>query len=339
MHHHRLVLNGSPGAVTRLTAALRTAGAVAVPTAAGAPRRMVWSTTDPSALTALCARHRAVVVGIERFLALGDELERLVIHGREVTVLERRRLVVAADDGEDHDAARGDAADHPLSPDADADRASPPTGHDDLARFPPLRGLCLDPDGTPLDPAALRAAARRVAARPTDLGPGLAGTSLHDALLLGGAVGALCAAAGDPHAADTPGAQALDATAALAAIALTIAANGSGAACAAELEHERAWRLTRAVAHAGRETRWVAPGDADWPEWLMYLLAGAADVVEDCAACLHQPAAPSLSIHAEHQGTDEERLEETAGWLVATCLQTLVLFDAGPGPSSGCARN
>jgi hypothetical protein len=118
----------------------------------------------------------------------------------------------------------------------------------------------------------------------------------------------------------------MDAAAALAATALTIASGCAGAACVAELEHERAWRLTQAVAHAGCETLWAAPGDADWPEWLMYLLAGAADVVEDCAACLHQPAAPYASIHAEHQGTDAERLEETAGWLVVTCLQTLVLF-------------
>jgi hypothetical protein len=62
----------------------------------------------------------------------------------------------------------------------------------------------------------------------------------------------------------------------------------------------------------------------------MDLLTGAARVVEACAACLHQPPAPFASLHTEHFETEEEQLEQAAGWLVATALQTLVLFDARP---------
>lgn len=118
------------------------------------------------------------------------------------------------------------------------------------------------------------------------------------------------------------------AIAALAAAALTTSAACAGAGGLAELRHERAWCLTEATAHAALEHLWTRPGDADWPEWIMYVLAGAAAVVEDCAACLHHPAPPYVSIHTERQPTDEERLRESASRLVATCLQALVLFDA-----------
>jgi len=236
---------------------------------------------------------------MERFETLGEELERLVVHGRETTVLERRALAPGA--GHDLD-------------------------DDDAIATPDGWGLCLDEDGEPLDRAALRAAAVRVVAVPVDLGPAPTGSSLDDALLLGPTIGRLCVAAGDPLAGDRPPRAALDAVAALAAVALTIAAAGSGAACAAELDYERAWRLTQAVAHAGRETLWARPGDADWPEWLMDVLACAAAVVECCAACLHRPPAPLASLHAEHFCTADEELDHTAGRLVATALQALVLF-------------
>jgi hypothetical protein len=323
MHHHRLTLNGPSGAVARLADDLAAAGAVAVPVANdGAPRRLVWPTRAPATLEQLCGRHRAVVVGVERFELLGDELQRLVLHGREATVLERRRLVpdpelLAADDG------------------------CEPAGSGCPPAFP--GGLCLDEDGAPLDVAALRAAAHRIAALPVDLGPGLAGSSLDDALLLGAALGHLCAAAtatdssphplgDDPRAHDVPSPAVLAAVTSLAASALTASAACTGAACPAELAHERAYRLTASTAAAATERLWARPGAADWPEWLMYLLAGTATVIDDCAACLHQPAPPFLSVHAEHHATDEERLEHAAGRLVSTCLQALVLFDAGPSP-------
>ena len=62
----------------------------------------------------------------------------------------------------------------------------------------------------------------------------------------------------------------------------------------------------------------------------MYVLAGAGGLVEDCAACLHQPPPPFHSVHAEHHRTGEERLQHAATRHVATCLQTLVLFGARP---------
>jgi hypothetical protein len=325
MHQHRLVLNGPRTAVARLADDLVAAGATALPGADGAPPRLVWTVEDPRALDAVCARHRAVAVGVERFAILGDALERLVVQGREATVLARRPVVLAPEratlDGWDG-----------LDP--------PPS------RLP--GGLCLDEDCLPLARAALDAAARRVAALPVDLGPGLTGSSLDDALLVGAAVGRVCDRAttaaqhdddvggapphvlgADPRAAGTPAPTVLDAIATLAAAALTASAGCAGPACPAELAHERAWRLTEAAAYAALERLWTRPGDADWPEWLMYLLAGAAAVVEDCAVCLHQPVPPAPSVHAEQFGTDEERLQQTAGRLVATCLQALVLF-AGP---------
>jgi hypothetical protein len=289
MHHHRLVLNGAPAAVARLADELRAAGAVAIAGGDAPPMRLVWATPRASAVEALCARHRAVVVGLERFETLGEELERLVLHGREATVLERRTLAADPDDD----------------------------GY----------GVSLDEQAAPLDPSGLRAAARRVSALPAIVGPGLLATSLDDALLIGPALGRLCAAAGDPLADEPPPAAALDEVAGLAAIGLTIGAASAGSMCPAELAFERAWRLAVATAVAGREELWARPGDADWAEWLMDLLAGAAAVIESSAACLHQPAPPFVSLHTEHFSTVEEQLDHAAGDLVTTALQTLALFD------------
>src|SRR4051794_29711485 len=150
MHPHRLVLNGPPAAVARLAHELRAAGAVPVEREDVAPPRLVWATARPAAVEALCARHQAVVVGLERFETLGEELERLVVHGRETTVLERRAL-------------------------------APGPGHDlddDAIATPDGWGLCLDEDGEPLDRAALCGAAVRVVAVPVDLGPAPTGSSL-----------------------------------------------------------------------------------------------------------------------------------------------------------------
>jgi hypothetical protein len=305
VHHHRLVLNGPQAAVARLTADLVAAGATVLPGAAGAPPRLVWTADDPRALDALCVRHPRVAAGVERFAFLGETLERLVAAGREVTVLERRPVVGAPESGEE-----GEDPDPPPS------------------RL--LGGLCLDEDCVPLARAALDAAARRVAALPIDVGPGLATSSLDDALLVGAAAGRVCdQATATPLYALAPAVDgALGAIAALAAAALTTSAACAGAAGLAELRHERSWCLTEATAYAALERLWTRPGDADWPEWIMYVLAGAAAVVEDCAACLHHPAPPYVSIHTERQPTDEERLRESASRLVTTCLQALVLFDA-----------
>ena len=304
VHHHRLVLNGPRAAVARFVADLVAAGATVLPGVAGAPPRLVWTAGDPHALDALCARHPRVAAGVERFAFLGQTLERLVAAGRETTVLERRPVVSVSEPAEDED------------------RDPPPS------RL--LGGLCLDEDCAPLAPDALDAAARRVVALPIAVGPGLATSSLDDALLVGAAAGRVCEQATATPLYDLAPAAggALGAIAGLAAAALTTGAACAGAAGLAELQHERAWCLTEATAHAALERLWTRPGDADWPEWIMYVLAGAAAVVEDCAACLHHPAPPYVSIHTERQPTDEERLRETASRLVTTCLQALVLFDA-----------
>jgi hypothetical protein len=290
MHHQRLVLNGPPAAVARLADELRAAGAVAVAGPTAGPPRLVWETARPATLEGLCARHRAVAVGIERFELLGDELQRLVVQGADATVLEPRRL--AGDDDAGLDAFEG------------------------------CGGLCLDEDGTPLDAAALRAAARRVLDAPVDRRPGPTCSAADDAVLVGAAVGRLCATVVQ----DGPGAGGRAAVAALAATVLTLGA--AGPASAAERSFERGWRLTQAAARAGREQLWARPGEADWPEWLMDLLTAAARVIEGCSACLHQPPAPFVSVHTEHVDTEAEQLERAAGRVVATALQVLVLFDA-----------
>lgn len=251
------------------------------------PPRLVWETAQSATLEGLCARHRDVTVGVERFELLGDELERLVVRGREATVLERRRLAGGA---------------HELD------------GADEV------RGVCLEEDGAPLDPAALRAAARSVMAAPADRGPGPACSAADDAVRVGRAVGRLCATVAE----DGPGLGGDAMVAAMAATALTLGTAGS--ACEAERSFERDWRLTQAIARAGRERLWARPGEAEWSEWLMDLLTGAARVIDGSAACLHQPPPPFVSLHTEYGDTEAEQLEHAAGRLVTTALQTLVLF-------------
>jgi hypothetical protein len=284
MHRQRLVLNGPPAAIARLADDLCAAGAVAVAGPTAGPPRLIWETAQPATLEGLCVRHRDVTVGVERFELLGDELERLVVRGREATVLERRRLA-----GEVHD-------------------------------IDGVSGVCVDENGAPLDPAALRAAARYVMVAPPDHGPGPTCSATDDAVRVGKAVGRLCATV----AQDGPG---LGGDATIAVLAATVLTLGTaGSACEAEQRFERDWRLTQAIARAGCEQLWARPGEAEWPEWLMDLLTGAARVIDGCSACLHEPPAPFISVHTEHVDTEAEQLERAAGRLVTTALQTLVLF-------------
>jgi hypothetical protein len=284
MHQHRLVLNGPPAAVALLADDLSAAGAVAVPGSTSGPPRMVWATAGPATLEGLCARHHDVAVGAERFELLGDELQRLVVQGSDATVLERRSLA-------------------------------------DLAELAE-RDPCLEEEGAPLDPEALRRAARHVMVAPPGRWPGPTCSALDDAMELGVAVGRMCSAVGS----EGPCLAGLHTVAALGATALSIGAPPADGDCTAEREFERSWRLTQATARAGREELWARPGEANWPEWLMELLTGVARVTECCAAALHQPPGTLVSLHTEHFGTEEEQLEQTVGWLVATVLQTLVLF-------------
>jgi hypothetical protein len=289
MHRQRLVLNGPPVAIARLTDDLCAAGAVALAGPTAGPPRLVWETAQSGTLEGLCARHRDVTVGVERFELLGGELERLVVQGREATVLERRRLG---------------------------------SGAHELDGVQEVGGVCLD--GAPLDPAALRAAARDVLVAAVDLGPGPTCSAADDAVRVGRAVGRLCTTV----AQDGPGPRGAATIAALAATALSLGTAGS--ACAAERSFERDLRLTQAIARAGREELWARPGEAEWLEWLMDLLTGVARVIDGCSACLHQPPPPFVSLHTEHVDTEAEDLEHAAGRLVTTALQVLVLFCGQP---------
>ena len=308
MHHHRLVLNGPPDHVDTLARALLAEGAERVP--GSDPPSLTWATPSPLPLASLGTDHPRVNVGVERFALLGETAESLVVRGGAVTILERRPFAPVNDDDP-----------HPLLPDAT------------LA------------DCAPLPPALLRAAATQVADQPLRLGPTPTSTALDDALLVGAAIGNACTAAlGAPLEDVAAGEEGLplavrDALAVLAAAALTAAAATTDPATFGELAFERAHQLTEAHAVARAERLWSSPGDADWPEWLMYILLGAASVVEDCAVALHQPPPPVLSLHAEHGATREERLGHATTRLVATCLQALALFDPTPSGPSGCARN
>jgi hypothetical protein len=303
MHHHRLTLNGPPDHVAALAQALEGSGAVLLP--GTDPPRVTWTTAGRAPLSAACAAHPRVSVGVERFTLLGETLERLVVRGADVTVLERA----------------------PFAPVIDPDERL-----DELL-----------PEGcAPLRASDLHAAAQRVLAQPTRLPPGPAGTSMDDALLVGAAVGAVCEAAlaappdddGDPP----PPIAILDALAGLGAAALTAGAAATNPAADAELAYERAHHLTEAHAIAAAERLWSRRGEADWPEWLMYILLGTATVVEDCTVAVHEPAPHALAIHAEHGATLSERLSHATTRLAATCLQALALF-AAPENASGCARN
>ena len=291
MHRQRLVLNGPPVAIARLADDLRAAGAVAVAGPTAGPPRLVWETAQSGTLEGLCARHRDVTVGVERFELLGDELERLVVQGREATVLERRKLG---------------------------------GGTPELDGVDELGDICLEEDGAPLDPVALRAAARSVLAAAVEFGAGPSGSAADDAVRVGRAVGRLCATVGQ----DGPGLRGRATLAGLAATALSLGA--AGWACEAEWRFERDWRLTQAIARAGREELWARPGEAEWSEWLMDLLTGVARVIDGCSACLHQPPPPFVSVHTEHVDTEVEELERAAGRLVSTALQALVLFTEPP---------
>jgi hypothetical protein len=304
MHHHRLVLNGPPGPVADLARALRDAGAEPAPD--DGPPRFTWTTPDASPPTTLCARHPGVAVGVERFVDRGATLDHLVLQGGEATVLERL----------------------PFAPTPDEDPPPSALGPDDCA---------------PLPPEALAEAADRVAREPVRLPARPMATALDDALLVGAALGRVCAAvSADPGAVlpDDASPAALPALAALAAAACTAGAAAHDPSSPGELAYERARVLAEAHALAAGERLWSRRGDADWPEWLMYVLTGTATVLDDCAAAVHQPPLPVFAPHAGHGATLVERLGHATTRLVTTCLQTLVLFSAGTAAASGdCARN
>ena len=92
------------------------------------------------------------------------------------------------------------------------------------------------------------------------------------------------------------------------------------------VELARAWRLSRACAHAGAETLWDTPGAANWPRWLATLAASASDAID--AGCHHpiDPAPQAALLASEHWASPQEQFEAAAATLLVTCLQTLALF-------------
>lgn len=289
MHHQRIVLNGPQPDVARAAAALHAAGATQVAT--GPPPRFVWTVARDGPLEAFAARHPGVVLGVERFTALGPSFERLVLHGAEPTLLARRAFI--------------DAQETPTSP---------------PRRPGPARTAVLS-----RRLAALRAAALAVGAEPTAFGPAT-GTTLDDALLVAPALGRLAAAAGDPLATERPPPQALAALRALAAAGLTVGATCDAPACVAELEFERAWRLAQAHACAGDDPFADDHGAPDWPDWLMFVLSCGAGVIEACAASVHRAPPGTQPLHREHYATADEHLDHASALLTITTIQALALF-------------
>jgi hypothetical protein len=292
VHHHRLVLNGPPPALRRLVDELRRAGATVL--AADAAPRLVWSTDDPGVLERVAVRHADVAVGVERFEALGTEVVRLLVCGGETTVLDRRGVL--------------------------------PGPEDDLEGW----GCELDEEGVRLEPELLRRAARRVEghAGPGEAGPRASG--LDAALALGRALGTLSTQAAAALAPGAPGCAQLDAVAGLAAAALAVGTEPVAPAPAAALV-ERSWTLTRALARAALDELWDRPGEADWTAWLRYLVAATSDALLACAESVDGAGTAIAAVHREHFATPDEQQAAAAGALVATCLQTMVLFDERSG--------
>jgi len=315
MHHHRLVLNGPTRSLPPLVDELRRAGATVLD--ADGPPRLVWSTSDPRLVERLARRHAEVAVGVERFEALGTEMVRLVVHGADTTILDRRRVLPHPDDDLE---GWGGCDDEGVQLDPEllrraARRVQERVGRDAVTRVAVPAGRDADPDGEAGHEG------------PPPPGPPLA--ALGAALALGTAFGAVCAAAPEPAVAGGPDPRCLDAIADLAATALTAGA----ALCAptpapAEAVLERAWALTRALARAGDEPLWEGPGTASWPEWLGYLAAATADALLACVEGGDAVGTAIASVHREHCATPAEHRAIAAGALVATGLQMLALFDA-----------
>ncbi|MCP9491150.1 MAG: hypothetical protein MSC31_14935 [Solirubrobacteraceae bacterium MAG38_C4-C5] len=291
VHHLRLSLNAPPAERERLACELEARGATRLQ--ATEPLGLVWS-TDGSApvLEELSAGHPTVVVGVERFESLGDELLRAIVHGGVVTVLERRSIL---------DGPHGEG---------------------------PLEwGVCMDEDGELLDGELLRATAELVAAMPAPSSARGSRTPLHGMVELSRALGRLCATTEDPLAPGAPHPATLSALLELANLALTLGAP-TASMCAAEARVARAWCLSRACAHAGVETLWDTPGAASWPDWLATLAASASEAID--AGC-HHPidlAPQAVLLASEHWASPQEQFEAAAATLLVSCLQALALFGA-----------
>ena len=290
MHHYRVTLNGPDGAVARLARELIDRGAVA---GGGGADEFVWCMSDgPASVEALSRRHPRVRVGMECFEALGDELLCAVVEGGSSTVLERRALSLDAD-----------------------------------GPVQQAWGICIDEDGEVLDEARVRSAAAVVAVTEVD------GGSLHDgaasALALGAAFGRLCDVASAHARCEQPTARTLAALRELASLACTVGAARSSMSLA-ELEFERAWLLTQARVHAASEPLWDEPGRASWHEWLEHLTTSAFAAIAAGFLCAPAAMTEDDAVAEEHVRSPGERLEASAGSLVSTCLQALVLFEEEP---------
>jgi hypothetical protein len=94
---------------------------------------------------------------------------------------------------------------------------------------------------------------------------------------------------------------------------------------------ERSWTLTRALARAGAEELWDRPDEAAWTQWLRYLVAATSDALLACAESVDGAGTAIAAVHREHFATPDEQQAAAAAALVATCLQTLALFDERSG--------
>jgi hypothetical protein len=295
MHHLRLTLNGADRDVARMSAELESCGAARLD--ASAPLGFVWSTADGDrALEELSARHPRVVVGVERFEALGDELVRAILRAGATCIVERNPIRGLCDGDQTVD-----------------------------------WGMCMDEDGQVLDPALVRAAAERVAALPASF-PMV--SPLTGVVELARALGRLSPVE-LPVGADAPGPGAISALLDLANVALTVGAY-SHPTCPAEMLVARSWILARAHGEARAETLWDVPRAASWTEWLATIAICTSDALDAGCHCVNGTRSDAATIFGEHWPTCTEQYEAAAGGLLTTCLQALVLFspDAGhPAPS------
>lgn len=260
---------------------------------AGAEHDFTWTATDQLAgVRELSARHPGVVVLVTTFELAGSEVEEIALRAGMVTSHHRRPVLETINT---------------------------------VAGLP--WGSCMCENGEPLDAGMVREAARSVAAHP-DFGRWHATTFFGRALLLGEALGALCCVARD----GLPTPATMDAVAWLATRAACAGIRAATELSEAEMEHECAWRLTRACAHAAHEDLWAEP----WDVWASVLIGCGADAIGDLSEADGVAMPDGVSRWGEVPAVAEDGHvmrpyvygEATTGGLLSTCLQVLAQFDA-----------
>jgi hypothetical protein len=181
-----------------------------------------------------------------------------------------------------------------------------------------------DEDGEPLDDGLLRAAAELVSQHRLRYEARTHEGGLATALTLGKALGRLCCRVEATLDAAPPG-DALDAVIELAVLALWTSTPRS-VSSPAERDFHHALRITQSMVHAGRSEFRDEPGDADWNDWLRWLIGSTCDAIDAATHIWLEPENEVEQLGAEHFGTPVEHLEYAARSLLTTCIEALALF-------------